>query len=566
VGIPGSAMARETGSKLGRPWVKAACCGLGSLMLALWAVPSPAAERLIISYGLLERSISVEDLEQFAKTGQLTPQLSAYNQRLGLDDERLTQIRGWLTTPVDLDGVAVAQFLYTEQGKLLLKQLSQVLQTPSRQAGFSALRSALILAAMEQSNGGLTLLNVLRQYPTEAIRVELDQGLAIAQSLNRAILQAEFAVELVQTRSREEAARLPAINLNQLLQLVQSERQYGVQRFNLVVPGLPEPAELYLPRVFPGRQGTPPEGFPLVIISHGLGSTSRSFSYLASYLATGGIAVAAIEHPGSNDQQLLALLEGRSDRVVADEEFVRRPRDISLTLDALSRAQATNPALRGQLNLSQVGFAGQSFGGYTGLALAGAEINLDLLGQACPPESISLNPSILLQCQATRLGNPDNSLRDPRIRAIFVMNPIGSVLFGDASFGQVNIPTMMVAGTADTISPAFPEQIQPFTWLSSPERYLLLIDRGTHFSAIGDIGGAEDPIAIPPSIIGPRPDLVQSYIQVLALAFFKRTLEQDLRFAPLLEASFAEALGIEPHPLSLTTTLTQGDLVEALEQ
>jgi predicted dienelactone hydrolase len=302
-----------------------------------------------------------------------------------------------------------------------------------------------------------------------------------------------------------------------------------------------------------------------VIISHGLGSTSRSFSYLAGYLATGGIAVVAIEHPGSNDQQLLALLEGQSDMVVADEEFLRRPRDVSLTLDALSRAQATNPALRGQINFAQVGLVGQSFGGYTGLALGGASFDLETLGQACPPELVPLNPSLLLQCQATRLGDPEDQLRDSRIRSIFVMNPIGSVLFGEKGFSQVEVPTMMVSGTADTIAPAFPEQIQPFTWLQNPERYLLLIDRGTHFSAIGDMGGEAEPIAIPPAIVGPRPDLVQSYIQVLALAFFKHTLEQDVRFTPLLEAGFVETLGVEPHPLSLTTTLTGEDLDQVLE-
>ncbi len=546
------------------PWVKVACSGLGSLVVTLIAHPSLAAERLIISYGFLERSIAIEDLEYFAETGRLTPQLLAYNQRLRLGDERLNQVQDWLTTPAELDAVAVSQFLYTEQGKLLLKQLSQVIQTPARQAGVSALRSALILAAADGPTG-LTLLNVLRMYPTEAIRVDLRQGLAIAQSLNQAILQAELAVELVQERSEEEAEASPVDNFDQLLQLMQSERQYGVRRVNLVVPGLPEPAELYLPRVFPGRAGTPVEGFPLVVISHGLGSTSQSFAYLAGYLATGGIAVAAIEHSGSNDQQLFALLEGRSDAVVSDEEFLRRPLEVSLTIDALDRAEAVDPTLRGQINFEQVGLVGQSFGGYTGLALAGADLDLDNLGQTCPPELFSLNPSILLQCQATRLGNPDNSLRDPRLQSIFVINPIGSVLLGEQGYRQVEIPTLIVSGTADTIAPAYPEQIQPFTWLSAPERYLLLIDRSTHFSAIGDVGDGEQPLAVPPELVGPRPDLVQAYLQLLGLAFFKVTLEQDTRFGPMLQASFVEALGMDPHSLSLSTTLTQEDLQEALE-
>ena len=564
MGMPPPALSMLSSLAPLNPWLKAACYGLSGLVITLSAHPTSAAERLIISYGVLERSITIDDLEDFAETGQLSSQLESYNRRLQLEEERLAQIQDWLTTPANLDAVAVAQFLYTEQGKLLLKQLTQVIQTPSRRAGFSALRSALILAADDDAQG-LTLLNVLRQYPTAAIRVDLGEGLDIAQSLSQAILQAELAVNAVKSRSAEEAEAAPPVNPNSLLQLVQSERQYGVRRLTLVVPGLQEPAELYLPRILPGREGTPVGGFPLVVISHGLGSTNRSFAYLAGYLATSGVAVVAIEHPGSNDQQISALLQGRSDAIIADEEFLRRPREVSLTLDALGRAQATNPALRGQINFEQVGLVGQSFGGYTGLALAGAELDFENLGLTCPPKLIALNPSILLQCQATRLGNPEGSLQDPRIQSIFVINPIGSVLFGEQGYSQVAIPVMVVSGTSDTIAPAFPEQIQPFTWLKIPERYLLLVDRGTHFSAIGDVGTENQPLDIPPELVGPRPDLVQSYIQILAMAFFKFTLEQDVRFTALLRASFAEALGEDPHGLSLTTTLDQENLLEALE-
>jgi predicted dienelactone hydrolase len=125
---------------------------------------------------------------------------------------------------------------------------------------------------------------------------------------------------------------------------------------------------------------------------------------------------------------------------------------------------------------------------------------------------------------------------------------------------------MVVGGTADTVAPVFPEQIQPYTWLCQNLTITWCwSDRGTHFSAIGDVAAGDQPINIPPELVGPRPDLVQSYIQVLGLAFFKLTLEQDQRFQPMVQAAFVEMLGIEPHPLSLTTTLTAEDLNAALE-
>ncbi len=518
-----------------------------SLGAALLASPGQAAEEILISYGILERTIAIADLELFVETGQLTPQLRAYNERLQFSPEQLAQIRQALVTPAEtLSPVAISQFLYTEQGNLLLNELTRVVRTPSREGDFSALRAALILGA-DRAEGGVTLLDVLRAYPLEAIRIDLAEGFAIAQEINRAIFQSEQAVALVQALSAQEAeaAALTPEAYTALLRLIQQERRYEVDRTSFVVPGISQRVELYLPRLNPG-QSPPPQGFPVVIISHGLGGTRRSYTYLANYLASGGIAVAAIEHSGSNDQQLLALLEGRADQVVPDEEFFRRPQDVSLVLNALERSQTNNTSLPIRLDMSRVGVIGQSFGGYTALALAGATFDPAGLERNCPPDTLTFNPSLLLQCQAARLADSGQPLADPRVSSVFVMNPIGGVLFGAPGYAQVQIPVMMVGSAADTIAPVFPEQIRPFTWLTTPERYLVLLGQGTHFSVIGDIALPEQPISIPPALVGPRPDLAQSYMQVLA-------------------AAFVNALSFEALPLDLTTTLSPEALDQALQ-
>ncbi|NJL46660.1 MAG: alpha/beta hydrolase [Leptolyngbyaceae cyanobacterium SM2_5_2] len=469
-----------------------------SVATVLAATPLQAAEEILISYGILERTIAIADLEHFAETGQLTPQLRAYNERLQFSQEQLEQIRQALVTPAEtLSHVAIAQFLYTEQGELLLNELTRVVRTPARQGDFSALRAALILGAA-RAEGGVTLLDVLRAYPIEAIRLELGEGFVIAQEINRAILQSERAVALVQDLSTQEANAAPLTPeaYSALLQLIQQQRRYQVNQATLVVPGLSRPAELYLPRLAPG-QSPPPLGFPVVIISHGLGGTSGSYTYLANYLASGGIAVAAIEHAGSNDQQLLALLEGRADQVVPDEEFFRRPQEVSLTLNALGRHRTGTTNLSTRLDMTRIGVIGQSFGGYTALALAGAAFDPASLAQNCPPIGLTFNPSLLLQCQAAPLADSGQRLVDTRVGAIFIMNPIGSVLFGESGYGQIQIPVMMVGSTADTIAPVFPEQIRPFTWLTTPERYLLLLNQGTHFSVVGDVALPEQPSPSP---------------------------------------------------------------------
>ncbi|MEB3251675.1 MAG: alpha/beta hydrolase [Cyanobacteriota bacterium] len=539
--------------------------GLSGLALAVNLLspgPGRAAESIIITYGGLQRTIAITDLEQLARTGKLSRQLQAYNRHLGFSPEALAQIRQALSTPTrTLDVVAIAQFLYTEQGELLLQQVTRVVQTPSRQGSFQALRAALILAAAQADRSqGFTLLDVLRAYPLEAIRVDLAGALAVAEEINQAILQSERAVTLVREIADQEArVQANALDLAALRALVQAQQRYGVKRLNLELAGLARPVTLFLP------QGRPPRsGFPLVLISHGLGSSRQSYTYLGEYLAAGGLAVAAVEHTGSNDEQLFALLAGQSTTVVPDGEFWQRPQDISLAITGLDRARWRNPDLRGRLDLNRVGVIGQSFGGYTALALGGATVDSQGLEQACPPSRLAFNPSLLLQCQAARLANPGSRLADPRVKAIFIMNPIGGVLFGPSGYGQVTVPTMVVAGAMDTVAPAFAEQIKPFTWLGSDHRYLLLLARGTHFSVIGDTGGDDQPLAIPEALIGPYPELAQGYMQGFAQAFFQVNLLGDERFRPLLQASYAQALAAPEMPLSLITGASADLLTEWL--
>ncbi|QQE64460.1 hypothetical protein GFS31_11410 [Leptolyngbya sp. BL0902] len=551
-----------------RPWRRWRW-GLASLAaagLCLVAVPSRAAERLIISYGALERTIPIADIEAFVATGHLTPQLQAYNRHFRLPQAQLDQARQVLATPAEmLRPVGIAQFLYTQQGERLLQELTRVVRTPARVGDFSALRAAIILGAVRVESG-VTLLDVLRAYPLEAIRIDLAEGFAVASEINRAIFQSSQAVDLVQRLSRQEAEADPLTpaELDALHQLRQDSRIYGVNLISRNLPGLANPANLYLPQVSPG-QVPPPQGFPLILISHGLGSNRHSYDYLANDLASAGFAVVAIDHAGSNDEQLMALLEGRTADVVPDEEFLRRPQEISLAIDSLKALQAHGSVLPVRFNFDRIGVVGQSFGGYTALALAGATFDLNTLHGECPPEVLTFNPSLLLQCQATNLVDPQQTLQDARVDSILAMNPVGSALFGPGGFQRVTIPVMVVSSAADTVAPAFPEQILPFTWLSTPERYLVLLGQGTHFSVIGDVEASDQPIALPPDIIGPRPDLAQEAMKILALAHFQMTLNQDERFRPMVQAAFVKAINGETYPLYLSTTLSTEALGSVLQ-
>ena len=120
--------------------------GFFSLLVSTCSVrPASGAERIYLSYGILEQSISVNSLETFANTGKVNNDLALYARRVS--PTQLTQLRQALQSPIPLDVVTVSQFLYTPIGERLLDRLGKVIQTDARQSGFYGIRAALILAA-----------------------------------------------------------------------------------------------------------------------------------------------------------------------------------------------------------------------------------------------------------------------------------------------------------------------------------------------------------------------------------------------------------------------------------
>ena len=534
--------------------------GLTLLRMGLAAAPGLAAERIIISYGSFERAIPIDDLEVFAKGGRLSPEIDGYANLFGT--EQLEDLRRILVQRIDLDVVVVSQFLYTPQGKFLLKQLSNVIRTEARRSGFLPIRAALVLAAADAEEG-LTLLNVMRLYPTPAIRFDLEGGLQIIEGLERAVRQTNAGIDLIEQQASLEAAN-EVLPRPTALPRIRRNGPYATSRITLRFSRFYPPIDIYLPEPF-GRARQTLFPAPVIVLSHGLGSDRTTYLYLASYLATYGFAVVSMEHPGSSAEQLLALLEARTDVVVPDEEFINRPLDIKFVLDELDKQVRTNPRLREKLDLQRVGVLGQSYGGYTTLALAGAPLNFIALGDSCPPRLISFNLSLLLQCQASNLPSQIQDLADPRVKAAISVNPIGSILFGQAGLSQIKIPLMIISSGSDTIAPALAEQIRPFTWLTTPDRYFLLIGNATHFSTVGQPSSGDQVLPIPITAIGPRPDLAQRYLQVMSLAFFETYLTGDQHYRPILSAAYVQQqLSQNPLPLSLIRNLDPTQLARAI--
>jgi predicted dienelactone hydrolase len=513
--------------------------------------PAQAAERIYLTYGLLERSVGFEGLKQYAETGELDDDLFVYTSYVS--PEQRQQLRSVLQSKADLDPVSISQFLYSPQGELLLKRLGQVIQPEARTDGSVAIRAALILAAADKTTG-LTPLNVIAKFPTRGIRVDLQSTLRVAGELERIISETKKYVTAVTDQADREATPPPnsriALDLSNRgrigfdvtsLTLTDSNRaaQTGISTPRTF------PVDIYLPRT-PSRAN-----IPVVIISHGLGSDRTTFKYLATHLASHGFAVLIPEHPGSNGKQITDLLRGLAQEVAEPSEFVNRPFDIRYLLDTFSN----DPRYR-NLNFKQVGIVGQSFGAYTALSLSGAPLSFENLAKECTEEKLlnTFNVSLTLQCRATQLEPRSYALADPRIAAAIAINPFSSAVHGKTSLEQIQVPTMIISGGSDTVAPSVPEQIFPFTWLKNRDRYLVMVDQGSHFSFLEDAPPGGGSIPVPPEVIGPSPAQARRYMSTIGLAFFRTYLtDQKMVFKSFLSSSYVKSISDPSLPIALVT-------------
>jgi len=178
--------------------------------------------------------------------------------------------------------------------------------------------------------------------------------------------------------------------------------------------------------------------FPVVLWSHGFGTSTYGYARYTEHLASHGYIVVAPLHSGSSFPDLsIGFLTG----LTCSDTFLRpcldlgttptlnRPQDLSFALDKLldgslgiDLQQAANP--------DKIAAAGHSMGGYTALMMAGGL-------------ATAVN------------GFVPGDLKDSRIKAVYAMSPAsgttpldgagvnGSIIYPDVDLANIDVPTVI---------------------------------------------------------------------------------------------------------------------------
>lgn len=136
----------------------------------LGLLPSLAAEKVTVRYGLFEQSIPVADIRNYDETQKVSADLKSFLDYLSAKEKQKFQEA--LQVKMSLDIVALDKLVNTGMGKQILSFTSQAIARRDR-ASIQALRSALIIGA--RSPEGLGITSFLQAYPSDQLVIDVSK-------------------------------------------------------------------------------------------------------------------------------------------------------------------------------------------------------------------------------------------------------------------------------------------------------------------------------------------------------------------------------------------------------
>jgi predicted dienelactone hydrolase len=219
------------------------------------------------------------------------------------------------------------------------------------------------------------------------------------------------------------------------------------------VPDRAVPMGPWLPVVAPGAPASDVKLKGLILLSHGTSGTELNHHNLGTRLARDGYLVAAVRHPGDNWQDRSLVTSGRY--------LSERPLQLSRVLDALLKS----PEWGARIPTERIGAVGHSAGGYSVLALAGAQAEPQRSAQHCrtvqdDPGYCSLaKGSAVNESPAAPTAGPASaaapdgqrvSVADRRIRAVVALAPM-AVVFTPESLAAIKVPVRVIMAEHDAV-------------------------------------------------------------------------------------------------------------------
>jgi predicted dienelactone hydrolase len=192
---------------------------------------------------------------------------------------------------------------------------------------------------------------------------------------------------------------------------------------------------------------------PLVVISHGNWGTRFSQGWMARQLVLAGYVVITPSHPGTmNDDRTMAGALRLWDR----SQDVRRVLDHVLA----------DPQWAALIDSNRIGFLGHSFGGWTGVSLAGGRYDHAAQVAACQaqsPRDMYCAGMTTEDLSGISLAGSEADYRDARIKAMYLVATGPGRGMTMTSLKQISVPIVFDTARLDDVLAAADNS----TWLAA---------------------------------------------------------------------------------------------------
>ena len=490
---------------------------------------SKAAEKINIKFEEMKIPFTIEQLSRLEKYKDEPTELIDWLKNNGLI--KVFELSKFLEFPVFKEEGLNREVLRSWIGREILKELSKTITVPNDKNGIEIYNT---IENLIEEKKEVSTLDIIKALPSEEISLDIDNLILIISSWkNELAMQQDLVSKLnnLEKTNEEPFKKTQNYYYPDLIKI--NKKIYASHR--------EKPFEIELWKTNKTKNDK-----ELIIFMPGLGGEINNFKWIANELTKEGWPIVFIDHRGSNLQAISEVLDGKEAIPGSEDFFLYRIKDLESTLKAYRNGEF------GLANNSYI-LMGHSLGALVALLYEGNKPD-DQFIKRCDSalkDFAITNLSKLLQCQLTEIQFTEGSNTN-NAKAIIGFNSFGSLVWPKENSSGIKIPTLLIGGTYDLITPLINEQFRVFYALDNPSNRFLIIEGASHFSPIrinNKNKEKNDAFKISESFIGSDPILVQDLSSKFIVEFIKNIKKQQI---PSLIKNQRE-IGLDFHFLDLKT-------------
>ena len=490
---------------------------------------SKAAEKINIEFEEMQIPLTIEQLSKLEKYKEDSTELIDWLKKNGLI--KVLELSKFLEFTVFKEEGLNREVLRSWIGREILTELSKTIKVPDDNDGIEIYNT---IESLLEEKKEVSTLDIIKALPSEEISLDIDNLILIISFWKNELAMQQDLISKLNNLEKTNKESFKNIKNNFNSELIKINKK-------IYTPHRVKPFEIEL-----WKNKKPDYNKELIVFMPGLGGEIKNFKWIGREFTKRGWPIAFIDHRGSNLKAFKEILEGKEAIPGSADFFLNRIKDLDAVLKAHQNGEF------GLANDSYI-LMGHSLGALIALLYEGNEPTnqLDERCDSALKDFAVTNLSKLLQCQLNEISYFEKK-GDNKAKAIIGFNSFGSLVWPNENSSGIEIPTLLVGGTYDLITPLMNEQFIVFSALNNPSNRFLIIEGASHFSPIrinNSYLENNDVFKINKSFIGSDPILIQD----LSLKFIVDFLEniKDQKIPRVIKNQ--KEMGLNFHLLDLET-------------